>query len=230
MYDISGWRHIFKLDPAKPISEAALRAVCTSETDAIVIGGTDQVTERNVSQLKFRVRRYSKPVALELSQIDSIVPGFDAYLIPTVLNSPDVTYHNGILFDALKTYGHLIDFDDVVFEGYIVLNPNSKVGEVTQAETHLTSEDVETYAQMIESMYRLPVIYIEYSGTYGDIEKVKAAAEILSHTQLVYGGGITNLEEAQAMATHAHTIVVGNIIYEDLNQALKTVKIKELPE
>ena len=83
---------------------------------------------------------------------------------------------------------------------------------------------------MLESMYRLPVIYIEYSGTYGDIEKVKAAAEILSHTQLVYGGGITNLEEAQAMATHAHTIVVGNIIYEDLNQALKTVKIKELPE
>ena len=50
MYDITMWRHIFKLDPAKSISDDDLEALCMSNTDAIIIGGTDYVTEDNVIQ------------------------------------------------------------------------------------------------------------------------------------------------------------------------------------
>lgn len=76
-------------------------------------------------------------------------------------------------------------------------------------------------------MYQLPVMYIEYSGVYGETNLVKAAADMLTETQLFYGGGISNYEEAEMMASIADTIIVGNIIYEDINKALKTVKVKE---
>ena len=49
---------------------------------------------------------------------------------------------------------------------YVVLNPKSKVAELTDASTELSIEDIEAYAQMINDMYKLPVMYIEYSGHY----------------------------------------------------------------
>ena len=50
---------------------------------------------------------------------------------------------------------------------------------------------------------------------------------MLSDTQLFYGGGISNQEEAEEMASIADTIIVGDIVYKDIQNALKTVKIKE---
>jgi putative glycerol-1-phosphate prenyltransferase len=230
MYNVKEWKHIFKLDPAKSISDEDLEQLCMSNTDAIVIGGTDNVTEDNVIQLMSRVRRYPLPLALEISNVESVMPGFDFYFVPTVLNSEDVTYHNGILLDALKQFGHVIDFDEVVFEGYVVLNPDSKVAQETQAKTDLTADDIEAYAQMINEMYKLPVMYLEYSGQQGDIDMVKTAANMLTETQLFYGGGIDSYESACSMAAIADTIIVGDVIYKDIKKALKTVKIKELPK
>lgn len=227
MNEIKKWKHIFKLDPAKSISDKDLERICRSGTDAIMIGGTDNVTEDNVSHLMKKVNAHSVPLVFEFSNLENIVPGFDLYFIPTVLNSKDVKFHNGMLLEALKNYGYLIDFEEIVFEGYVVLNPDCKVATLTQANTHLTTEDIEAYAQMINDIYKLPVMYIEYSGVYGEIDMVKAAADSLSNTQLFYGGGINDYKEAEAMASVADTIIVGNIIYEDINKALKTVKIKE---
>ncbi|MDK9866455.1 MULTISPECIES: heptaprenylglyceryl phosphate synthase [Staphylococcus] len=227
MHDIKKWKHIFKLDPAKLISDEELEAICLSNTDAIIIGGTDDVTEDNVFHLKQRLMQYSLPIALEISNVDSVMLGFDFYFVPTVLNSSDVKYHNGMLLDALKSFGQIIDFDEVIFEGYVVLNPDSKVAKVTQANTNLTDEDIEAYALMINDMYKLPVMYIEYSGTYGEVEIVKAAADQLTDTQLFYGGGISDYNEAKQMASIADTIIVGDIIYKDIEKALKTVEIKE---
>lgn len=227
MYDINNWRHVFKLDPAKDISDEDLEKVCMSQTDAIIIGGTDNVTEDNVLHLMSRVRRYPLPLALEVSNLESTVPGFDFYFVPTVLNSKDTEFHNGILHRALKAYGHMIDFEEFIFEGYVVLNPDSKVSQLTQAQTDLDEDDVIAYAQMANEFYRFPVLYLEYSGTYGDLNYVEAAKDQLTNTQLFYGGGIYNLESAQRVAEIADTIVVGNLIYEDIRQAIKTTKIKE---
>ncbi|MGZ1829146.1 heptaprenylglyceryl phosphate synthase [Staphylococcus argenteus] len=227
MYDIKKWRHIFKLDPAKHISDDDLDTICMSQTDAIMIGGTDDVTEDNVIHLMSRVRRYPLPLALEISNLENVMPGFDFYFVPTVLNSTDVTFHNGTLLQALKTFGHSIDFEEVVFEGYVVCNPESKVAKYTKANTNLSTEDIEAYAQMANYMYRLPVMYIEYSGEYGDVAMVKAAAEHITETQLFYGGGISSEQQAIEMASIADTIIVGDIIYKDIKKALKTVKIKE---
>ena len=37
------WRHVFKLDPNKEISDRDLELLCESGTDAIIVGGTDGV-------------------------------------------------------------------------------------------------------------------------------------------------------------------------------------------
>ncbi|KIX90473.1 geranylgeranylglyceryl phosphate synthase [Staphylococcus microti] len=227
MYDIKQWRHIFKLDPAKTISDQDLEALCMSNTDAIMIGGTDNVTEDNVIQLMSRVRRYPLPLVLEISNLESIMPGFDFYFVPTVLNSTDVTFHNGLLHQALKQYGHMINFEELIFEGYVVANGDSKVAKLTRATTDLDREDIEAYAQMANDVYHLPVLYLEYSGTYGTPEMVQAARDCLTETQLFYGGGIDSLVRAQEMAQLADTIIVGNVIYDSVKEALKTTKIKE---
>lgn len=222
--DYLEWRHVFKLDPAKDISDEALEKICESGTDVIIVGGTDGVTLDGVLDLLVRVRRFEVPIALEISAIDSVTPGYDYYFIPTVLNSDDPKWIKNLHHEAIKEYGDIMVWDELVAEGYCILNPDCKVAEVTNAKTDLSIDDVVAYARLAENFFRLPVFYVEYSGTYGDIEVVCAVKNELKNTRLFYGGGITSAQQAAEMAKYADTVVVGNIIYEDLKAALATVK------
>ncbi|SES00010.1 putative glycerol-1-phosphate prenyltransferase [Salipaludibacillus aurantiacus] len=217
------WRHVFKLDPAKPLDDESLEKLAESGTDAIIIGGSDNITEESTLDLLMRVRRYSVACVLEVSTISAVVPGFDYYLIPSVLNTRHITWLNGLHHRALKEFGHMIDFDEVLSEGYCVLNPDSKVAQLTDAVTELDKEDIVAYARMTDQLFHMPIFYIEYSGTYGSPEIVKEVSGMLEKSQLFYGGGIETLAQAEEMAEHADTIVVGNVIYSDLKAALKTV-------
>ncbi|RHW32083.1 heptaprenylglyceryl phosphate synthase [Lysinibacillus yapensis] len=221
--DYKNWRHVFKIDPAKEISDEALEQVCESGTDVILVGGTDNVTIDNVIDILLRVRRFSVPVALEISNVESILAGFDYYFIPTVLNSTDTKWVKDLHHEAIKQYGDVLVWDELIAEGYCVLNPDCKVAQETGAKTDLTKDDVIAYARLAENYFKLPIFYIEYSGAYGDPEIVSSVKEVLSDTKLFYGGGITSPEQAAEMAKLADTVIVGNIIYDDLKQALKTV-------
>ena len=222
--DYLKWRHVFKLDPAKEISDEALEQICESGTDVILVGGTDDVTLDGVLDLLVRVRRYSVPIALEISNVDSISPGYDYYFIPSVLNSMETTWVKDLHHEAIKEYGDVLIWEELVAEGYCVLNPDCKVAQVTNAKTDLTEDDVIAYARMAENYFKMPIFYLEYSGAYGDVDMVKATAEVLETTKLFYGGGITSVAQATEMAAYADTVVVGNIIYDDLKAALKTVQ------
>ena len=52
-------KHIFKLDPAKPVDDFTLEKIITSKTDMILVSGTDNVTEENISELLDRIRRFN---------------------------------------------------------------------------------------------------------------------------------------------------------------------------
>ena len=224
MYDIKEWRHVFKLDPNKEISDADLEKICESGTDAVLVGGSDGVTLDNVLQLLMRIRRYTVPCALEVSTIDSVTPGFDSYFIPTVLNSKDPKWIVDLHHGAMKEYGEIMDWDEIFVEGYCVLNPEAKVAALTEAKTDLNTEDVVAYARMAERMFHLPIFYLEYSGTYGDPGLVAEVKNSLNETKLFYGGGIETKEQASEMGELADTVIVGNVIYTNLAEALKTVK------
>ncbi len=222
--DFHTWRHVFKLDPAKPISDGQLERICESGTDAILIGGSDNVTLDNVLDLMVRINRYALPAVLEVSTIDSVAPGFDYYFIPTVLNSENPQWIKGLHHEAIREYGEIMDWDELIPEGYCILNPDCKAANLTQANTKLSTADVLAYARMAEHFFRLPIFYLEYSGVYGDPALVKEVKTALSKTRLFYGGGIDGAEKAAEMAEAAHTIVVGNIIYENIENAIATVQ------
>ncbi|WP_071396346.1 heptaprenylglyceryl phosphate synthase [Bacillus tuaregi] len=224
MYDVCEWRHVFKLDPNKSLSDEQLERICESGTDAIIVGGTDGVTIENVLDLMARVRRYTVPCVLEISSIETITPGFDLYFIPTVLNSRNPKWITGLHQEAIKEYGDIMNWEEFSFLGYCILNKDCKAAQLTEANTELSKADVAAYASMAERMFHLPVFYLEYSGTYGDPEVVKEAKNSLENTLLFYGGGISNREQAGEMAALADVIVVGNSLYEDIEEALKTVK------
>lgn len=223
MYDIREWRHVFKLDPNKTISDEALEKLCESGTDAIIIGGTDGVTLENTLNLMARVRRYAVPCVLEISSIETVTPGFDLYFIPTVLNSSETKWITGLHHQAVTEYGHLMNWEEVMIQGYCILNEECKAAKLTKANAEITKEEVAAYGIMAEKMFHLPIFYLEYSGSYGDPAYVAEAKKTLSNTLLFYGGGITNRSQAEEMAELADVIVVGNIIYEDIHAAMQTV-------
>lgn len=221
--DYREWRHIFKLDPAKTIAADALEKVCESGTDAIIIGGSDGVTLDNVIDLLMRIRRYAVPVALEVSTMESITPGFDYYFIPSVLNSTDTKWVKDLHHAATKEFGELMNWDEIIPEGYCIINPDCKAAKLTNAKHPETNDDIIAYAQMVEHLFKFPIFYMEYSGMYGDVEVVKKVKSGLENTKLYYGGGIKTEAQAREMAAYADTIIVGNQVYENLSEALRTV-------
>lgn len=225
--DLSRWRHVFKLDPDRELTEEALERICSSGTHAVIVGGSTGVTFDNTVELLGRIRRYELPCVLEVSDLDAIVPGFDLYLIPIVLNASDPRWIVGNQMEAIREYGPMMPWEDIVPEGYVILNPASTAARLTGADTTLAAKDVLAYAKLCDRLLKLPVFYLEYSGTFGDMELVRRVAAGLERSRFFYGGGIDGLDKAREAAGAAHTIVVGNIVYEDLERALSTVRILE---
>ncbi|AVR01056.1 heptaprenylglyceryl phosphate synthase [Oceanobacillus picturae] len=217
------WKHIFKLDPAKEISDEHLEMICESGTDAVIVGGTDDITLDGVLDLLARVRRYTVPCILEISSMDAITPGFDYYYIPMVLNSKEKKWMMDIQHQAIKEFVDMMEYSEILFEGYCILNEEAKA--FTHTNSYLPDEeDVIAYAYMAEKVFHLPVFYMEYSGKYGDPELVKKVKQQLDETKLFYGGGIETVQQARDMKENADVIIVGNIIYTDIKKAIKTVK------
>lgn len=225
MYNFREWRHVFKLDPNKELSDQDLEKICESGTDAVIVGGTDNVTLENVLNLMARIRRYTVPCVLEVSSVETVTPGFDLYFIPTILNTSDANWITGLHHQAVKEFGEIMNWEEIVMEGYCILNAECKAAKLTNANTNLSVEDVKAYAMMAEKMFHLPIFYLEYSGMYGDVNMVAEVKKTLGdHTILFYGGGITSPEQAFQMSEFADVTVVGNVIYENLHAALGTVK------
>ena len=114
---------------------------------------------------------------------------------------------------------------EVLPEGYIILNPDCAAAELTEALYTLRKSDILAYARCGENLFSLPLIYIEYSGSYGNPELVSYIKSGLTKARVFYGGGIDNAQKAEMMSRMADTIVVGNMVYTESIRNLKdTVK------
>lgn len=226
------WRHVVKLDPARPLSEAALALVLKCGTDAILIGGSDNVTNANTWELLGRVRGRGLPVALEVSTPALAAPGADLFLIPSVLNTADAGWVVGRHARVAAMLGDIIPWRLLLPEAYLILNPASTVARLTGAECGLDDDAVSGYAALAGQLWRLPLIYVEYSGVYGDPHKVFSIRRAAGTARVLYGGGVDSGARAAAMATIADTVVVGNLVYaapELLRETVCAVREQRAP-
>lgn len=207
------WAHVTKLDPDKNLTEDQLAEIATSGTDALMLSGTLNITKENMQELRDQVREYGLPLVVEPAGPEAVIAeGIDLLFIASVMNTSQSQWIVGKHKEwALHSK---IQWEKVVQEAYIVLNPASSVARVTGAECSIPAKEVAAYAEVADHYFQFPIVYIEYSGTYGDPEIVKAAAGALSNSVLYYGGGIDSGAKAAEMAQYADTIVVGNAVYD----------------
>lgn len=214
---------MFKLDPDRSLDDDALSAVCLSGTDAIMVGGSSGITYNNTEELLERIRSFDTPCVQEVSDLQAVVPGFDLYMIPMVLNTENPDWLVGQQARALERYGDWIPWELLVPEGYIILNPNCTAAAVSEANSSLSITEATAYAQVADKLMQLPIVYLEYSGSFGDMELVANVHRVLGNARLFYGGGIKDAASASRAAAVCDTIIVGNAVYNDLQQALATV-------
>jgi phosphoglycerol geranylgeranyltransferase len=214
------WVHVTKLDPDKHLTPQAIGDIATSGTDALMLSGTLNVTRENIGGLLDQVASYDLPVIVEPAGPEAVIfEGIDLLYVPSVLNTSDVQWIVGKHRDWVLHQE--VEWEKVVPEAYIVLNPDSSVGKVTRAVCTLSGAEVAAYTRVADHYFHFPIVYIEYSGMYGNPVIVKSASEAIDDAILYYGGGINSAARAAEMGRYADTIVVGNAIYEKGVAALK---------
>lgn len=216
------WVHVTKLDPDKQLKPGDIDAIAASGTDALMLSGTLNVTKENLATLQKQVKAYDLPLVMEPAGPEAVLlQGIDYVFVPSVLNSMDVQWIVGKHRLWVQQQSGKIPWEYLVPEAYIVLNPNSSVGKVTKSVCDLKAEEVAAYVAVADHYFHFPIVYLEYSGTFGDPDVVKAASEALDHSILYYGGGINSAEKASQMSKYADTIVVGNAVYDQGAAVLK---------
>ena len=217
------WVHVTKLDPDKQLRPGDVDAIAASGTDALMLSGTLNVTQENLTALQKQVKAYDLPLVMEPASPDAVLmEGIDYVFVPSVLNSTDVQWIVGKHRLWVQQQKQRVPWDRIVPEAYIVLNPGSSVGQVTKAKCDLSAEEVAAFTTIADHFFHFPIVYIEYSGTFGDPVVVKAASDVLGTSILYYGGGINSAEKAAQMSKYADTIVVGNAVYDQGAAVLKS--------
>jgi phosphoglycerol geranylgeranyltransferase len=218
------WVHVTKLDPDKALPPGVISEIAASGTDALMLSGTLNVTLENLEMLRREVAASGLPLVMEPAGPEAVLAdGVDLLFVPSVLNSAEVQWIVGKHRDWILH--NTVNWEKVIPEAYIVLNPDSAVGKITRSACNLSPAEVASYATVADRYFRFPIVYIEYSGMYGNPEVVKAACEAIESAVLYYGGGINSASQAAEMAKYADTIVVGNAVYDRCIDVLKeTVK------
>jgi len=211
------WDHIVKVDPDKTLPEGeTFEDVCETGTDAIAVGGTTGMTEEKMARVVEACVKYDVPVYIEPSHSGAVVhsENLDGYLIPVVFNAGDTAWTTGVHKEWVRL-DRDIDWEKTFTEAYIVLNPDSSVAAYTEADCGLEADEVAAYAEVAERMFGQEIVYVEYSGTLGDPEIVRAARDALDEATLFYGGGVRDYESAKTMGAVADVVIVGDLVHDD---------------
>ncbi|MCL2711742.1 MAG: geranylgeranylglyceryl/heptaprenylglyceryl phosphate synthase [Methanomassiliicoccaceae archaeon] len=227
--------HFTLLDPDKqPLNETAniaKRAVAAG-TDAIMIGGSTGVTQKNLDAAAQAIKKVCKlPVIYFPSGAHAISGYCDAIFYMSMVNSTSLDW---VIGEQVK--GSLITKElglEPISMGYIIVEPGMTVGRVGQAKP-IGRDDLKgamSYALACEYL-GMDFIYLE-AGSGADRPvppaMIKAVKEIIS-VPLIVGGGIRTPEAAEAARlAGANAIVTGTFVERcsddsELKNVIKAVK------
>jgi len=242
--------HVTKVDPAEELPDLGPLGL----TDLVIVGGSDGVTRENSLAAIKRINSVypETPVLQEPYSSSHVsketIDAADYLSIPAVFNGS----HDNFLAKHLEFFTELgnrpeelpgaglpvvgdiiasrgrsavAELSGRIFgEGYVIQNLDSKAAAESGVERRYTTEEVAGAALATEAFYGFPVFYVEYSGTYGGPEDVRAAATYLDETVLLYGGGIRSHEQTEeVLAAGADAVVVGDCFHEDPERYRRTV-------
>ncbi|MFC4356810.1 phosphoglycerol geranylgeranyltransferase [Halobium salinum] len=213
----SEWDHVTKVDPDKSLADGeTFEDVCETGTDALEIGGTMDITQEKMNRVVEACSKYDVPLYQEPSNPGVVVESdaLDGYLIPTVFNAEDSFWITGAHKEWVRIEDGM-DWARTHTEAYIVLNPDASVAELTNADTDQSADDVASFARVAEKMFGQEIVYVEYSGTYGDTEIVGAAHDALDEATLFYGGGVRDYDAAYEMGGVSDVVVVGDLLHDE---------------
>ena len=119
--------------------------------------------------LQKQLKNYDLPLVMEPAGPEAVLmQGIDYVFVPSVMNTTDVAWLVGKHRAWVQQQKGKIPWEYIVPEAYIVLNPNSSVGKVTKSVCNLNADEVAAYVTVADHYFHFPIVYIEYSGTYGN--------------------------------------------------------------
>ncbi|GAA0196453.1 geranylgeranylglyceryl/heptaprenylglyceryl phosphate synthase [Haladaptatus pallidirubidus] len=128
------WEHVTKVDPDKALHGGdTYTGIADTGTDALIIGGTTNVTESSVQSILDALASTEIPIFVEPTYRPTQfhTEAFSGYLLPIVLNANDPLWITGAHYEWVRSSD--LEWGSVHPEAYIVLNPASSVATYTQA-------------------------------------------------------------------------------------------------
>lgn len=245
------WTHVTKVDPEAAKRLPLLFPLYLRHTDAVSVGGSNDVTAGN-TEATFRLLRWvDAPLVHEPSAPAHVTPTTRdraaLLAIPEVLNGDAEAFVGTLgagieyvreefapavvddalpwwvpdaLRDRLSTFATDWFLRDAVFEAYLVQNPDSAAAReagVTETD-RLSPDEARRRAAAADRHLRSDVVYLEYSGTFGDDEAAACLDAIragVSRARVWYGGGLDSARAVDRMLdAGADAVVVGDAFHD----------------
>lgn len=201
-----------------------------SDTDAIMIGGSTNINQKNLDETIKTIKNHcSKPAILFPSDVSGISKYADAIFFMSLLNSKDPYFITGA-----QSKGALIVKElglEPIPMAYLIVEPGMKAGQVGKVNLIKRNDSKKAVEYSVAAqMMGFSLVYLE-AGSGADnpihaemISAVKKSIDI----PLLVGGGIRNSSQASAAAKAGADIVVTGTIAEEnfdkLGDIIKAVK------
>jgi phosphoglycerol geranylgeranyltransferase len=220
--------HMTLIDPDKQHPEAAARiakSAALAGSDAIMIGGSSQLTRREVSLAVEHIKAVTAlPTILFVSNAEAVAPSADAIFFMSLLNSRSPQY---LIREPMRAARFIREERiEPIPTAYLIVEPGMRAGEVGQADL-IRRDDVDhaiEYAIAAES-FGMAMVYLEAGSGSPDplpapmISAVRRELSIL----LCVGGGIRNAAQAAAASAAGADIVVTGTIVENKKKDIESL-------
>ncbi len=217
----AGTIHMTLIDPDKQAPERAAAIAADAEalgTDAIMIGGSTDITQKNLDETAVAIKgSVSIPVIYFPSGAHALSANCDALYFMSMLNSRDVRMvirEQAMAAPIVKKLGI-----EPISMGYIIVEPGMKVGEVGKADLIRRDDPMSAVGYALAAEYLgMDLVYLE-AGSGADMpvpSEMVGAVKGLTSIPLIVGGGIRSAEAAKAAKdAGANAVVTGTLVEVD---------------
>ncbi len=221
-------KHFTLIDPAKrAIDGKKIELLERYGTDAIMLGGSTGVRQKDLDKVIFLIKKNSKlPTILFPGGLSGLSKHADALFFMSLLNSRDPFWIAGVQARGAHTVRKL-GIESIPM-AYIIIEPGMKAGRVGKAVPIKRDDSSMAAAYALAAQHMgFRVVYLEAgSGAHKPVPpEMIAAVKKAIYMPLIVGGGIRKPAQARAaMKAGADVVVTGTIGEENFSALEKIIK------